>query len=127
MKERSVEIEKDGIIHVLQVDEEGNPISGKKKDKVVPEKKKTVWLEWQFYAFLFIYFLLHTAIRYFLLSSSSLMGLLHFFLVEETYRNIWLEEKTVTIDKIGKTALWLIGGNLILFAIAIIIALLLDL
>ena len=55
------------------------------------------------------------------------MGLLHFFLVEETYRNIWLEEKTVTIDKIGKTALWLIGGNLILFAIAIIIALLLDL
>jgi ABC-type phosphate transport system permease subunit len=127
MKERSVEIEKDGIIHVLQVDEEGNPIAGKKKDNVVPEKKKTVWLEWQFYVFLFIYFLLHTAIRYFLLSSSSLMGLLHFFLVEETYRNIWLEEKTVTIDKIGKTALWLIGGNLILFAIAIIIALLLDL
>jgi len=127
MKERSVEIEKDGIIHVLQVDEEGNPIAGKKKDNVVPEKKKTVWLEWQFYVFLFIYFLLHTAIRYFLLSSSSLMGLLHFFLVEETYRNIWLDSKVITMDKIGKTALWLIGGNLILFAIAIIIALLLDL
>lgn len=126
MKERSVEIEKDGIIHVLQVDEEGNPIAGKKKDKVVTEKKKTVWLEWQFYVFLFIYFLLHTAIRYFLLSSSSLMGLLHFFLVEETYRNIWLDSKVITMDKIGKTALWLIGGNLILFAIAIIIALLLD-
>ncbi len=126
MKERSVEIEKDGIIHVLQVDEEGNPIAGKKKDNVVPEKKKTVWLEWQFYVFLFIYFLLHTAIRYFLLSSSSLMGLLHFFLVEETYRNIWLDSKVITMDKIGKTALWLIGGNLILFAIAIIIALLLD-
>ena len=127
MKERSVEIEKDGIIHVLQVDEEGNPIAGKKKDNVVPEKKKTVWLEWQFYVFLFIYFLLHTAIRYFLLSSSSLMGLLHFFLVEETYRKIWLDSKVITMDKIGKTALWLIGGNLILFAIAIIIALLLDL
>lgn len=126
MKERSVEIEKDGIIHVLQVDEEGNPIAGKKKDKVVLEKKKSVWLEWQFYVFLFVYFLLHTIIRYFLLSSSSLMGLLHFFLVEETYRNIWLEDKVITIDKIGKTALWLIGGNLILFTIAIIIALILD-
>lgn len=125
MKERSVEIEKDGIIHVLQVDEEGNPIIGKKKDKVVLEKKKSVWLEWQFYVFLFVYFLLHTIIRS-LLSSSSLMGLLHFFLVEETYRNIWLEDKVITIDKIGKTALWLIGGNLILFTIAIIIALILD-
>ena len=125
MKERSVEIEKDGIIHVLQVDEEGNPITERKKDKVVLEKKKSVWLKWQFYVFLFVYFLLHTIIRS-LLSSSSLMGLLHFFLVEETYRNIWLEDKVITIDKIGKTALWLIGGNLILFTIAIIIALILD-
>lgn len=125
MEERNIEIEKDGIVHVLTVDEDGKPITKQKEEKDLKEKKKSVWFEWQFYVFLFVYFLLHTIIRS-LLSSSSIMGLLHFVLVEETYRNIWLEDKVITIDKIGKTALWLIGGNLILFTIAIIIALILD-
>lgn len=121
-----VHVEKDGIVHVIEVDDDGNPINAKKETKVIEEKKKSVWLEWQFYLFLIFYFFLHSFLRALLLDSSSVMGILHFVLIEETYRRIWLENKEITFKKLGKTFLWLLIGNVILLVIAVVFALLIG-
>ncbi len=118
-----VHVEKDGMVHVIEVDEDGKPIHAKNKEEFVKEDK-TVWVEWQFYVFLFSYMLFHLFSRALIFHTSSVMGILHFVLAEETYRNIWLESKEITLRKVGKTILWLFVGNVILLIIAVIFALL---
>jgi uncharacterized membrane protein YcjF (UPF0283 family) len=56
MEDKEVEIEKDGIVHVLQVDENGTPIKKKDtKEKVEKPKRKFKWWKMALILFLVIF------------------------------------------------------------------------
>lgn len=84
---------------------------------------KHPWQEWQLYVFGLIYLFLFAVIQVSFFKNPSFAKLLDFVLIYVLYERIWHINKDVTFKKILKTVLWAAIGNVAIFLIGLLIAL----
>ncbi len=87
--------------------------------------KKSMFLEWEFYVFMFLYFI-HVQILAVLFDLSGKMGLLSFAIAFTLYYLIWYPDKKITLKKIALTILWLLVAHIASIILAFAFFILLE-
>ncbi|KKR06252.1 MAG: hypothetical protein UT34_C0001G0292 [candidate division WS6 bacterium GW2011_GWF2_39_15] len=73
-----------------------------------------MFLEWQFYLFIFCYATCYAIISQILFGELYPLGLVHWILVYLLYASIWQLDKKFTWKKVLKTIFWSTIGNIVI-------------